>query len=74
MDAKSYNILIAGGGIAGCCAAIALSQRGHRVQIIEKQEVWRFKSSGIFVYANGLVSLDTLGLLDPILRAGFTVP
>jgi 2-polyprenyl-6-methoxyphenol hydroxylase-like FAD-dependent oxidoreductase len=68
------NILIIGGGIAGCCAAISLSQHGHHVQIIEKQDAWRFQSSGIFVYANGLVSLEKLGLLEAILEAGFAVP
>lgn len=73
MTAK-LNILIVGGGIAGCCAAIALSGRGHRVRIVEKQPEWRFQSSGIFVYANGLMSLDALGLLDAVLAAGFTVP
>ncbi|WP_224814728.1 FAD-dependent monooxygenase [Hasllibacter sp. MH4015] len=68
------NILIAGGGIAGCCAAIALTHAGHTVRVIEKQAEWRFQSSGIFVYANGLVSLRKLGLLDDILAAGFPVP
>lgn len=68
------DILIVGGGIAGCSAAIALSDQGHRVQIVEKQSEWRFQSSGIFVYANGLVSLDALGLLDDIVAAGFGVP
>lgn len=71
---QSLNILIIGGGIAGCCAAIALTQKGHRVRIIEKQDAWRFQSSGIFVYANGLVSLARLGLLDEMLSAGFAVP
>ncbi|MCY6379765.1 FAD-dependent oxidoreductase [Hoeflea prorocentri] len=74
MSERSLNILIVGGGIAGCSAAIALSQRGHAVRIVEKQDAWRFQSSGIFVYANGLVSLDELGLLDEILQAGFPVP
>lgn len=68
------DILIVGGGIAGCCAAIALTQIGHRVRIVEKQDAWRFQSSGIFVYANGLESLDKLGLLEDILAAGFSVP
>lgn len=71
---KSLEILIIGGGIAGCCAAIALSDQGHRVKIVEKQTEWRFQSSGIFVYANGLVSLDALGLMDDIVAAGFAVP
>jgi 2-polyprenyl-6-methoxyphenol hydroxylase-like FAD-dependent oxidoreductase len=63
-----------GGGIAGCCAAIALSQTGHRVRIVERQDAWRFQSSGIFVYANGLESLDKLGLLEDVLAVGFPVP
>ena len=71
---RPLDILIVGGGIAGCCAAIALTRTGHRVRIVEKQEAWRFQSSGIFVYANGLESLGKLGLLEDILAAGFPVP
>ena len=71
MPKAPLNILIIGGGIAGCCAAIALTQTGHRVRIVEKQDAWRFQSSGIFVYANGLVSLGKLGLLEEMLAAGF---
>ncbi|MDA0186502.1 MAG: FAD-dependent oxidoreductase [Proteobacteria bacterium] len=74
MQGRPIDILIVGGGIAGCCAAIALSQTGHRVRIVEKQDAWRFQSSGIFVYANGLESLDKLGLLKEVLAAGFPVP
>ena len=71
---KTLDILIVGGGIAGCSAAIALTQQGHRVRVIEKQDAWRFQSSGIFVYSNGLQNLAHLGLLDDILAAGFTIP
>lgn len=67
------NILVVGGGIAGCSAAIALSSQGHRVEIVEKQSEWRFQSSGIFVYANGLVSLEPLGLLNNIVKAGYGI-
>ena len=74
MPQRPLDILIVGGGIAGCCAAIALTQTGHRVRIVEKQEAWRFQSSGIFVYANGLESLGKIGLLQDILAAGFPVP
>lgn len=74
MVQRPLNILIIGGGIAGCCAAIALTQAGHRVRIIEKQDAWRFQSSGIFVYANGLVSLGKMGILNEMLAAGFAVP
>lgn len=68
------DILIIGAGIAGCSAAIALTTAGHRVRVLEKQDAWRFQSSGIFVYSNGLRSLDDLGVLDEILEAGFAIP
>src|SRR5690606_36917558 len=67
------NALIIGAGIAGCSAAIALAQRGVEVTLVEKQSEWRFQSSGIFVYSNGLAALRQLGVLDGILQAGFAV-
>lgn len=73
MPGATLNILIVGGGIAGCSAAIALAEKGHQVHIVEQQNAWRFASSGIFVYANGLVSLDRLGILQGVLAAGFAV-
>ena len=74
MPVRPMQVLIVGAGIAGCCAAISLTQAGHQVSIIEKQDAWRFQSSGIFVYSNGLESLAKLGLLQEILAAGFAVP
>ncbi|PHP66369.1 monooxygenase [Zhengella mangrovi] len=69
-----YSVLIAGAGIAGCAAAIALARAGHAVRVVEKQGEWRFLSSGIFVYSNGLECLRDLGVLDEILDAGFAIP
>jgi 2-polyprenyl-6-methoxyphenol hydroxylase-like FAD-dependent oxidoreductase len=74
MALSPQRILIVGGGIAGCSAGIALASAGHCVRIIEAQTEWRFQSSGIFVYANGLSCLDDLGVLDAILETGFAVP
>lgn len=68
------DIVIIGAGIAGCSAAVALAADGHRVRVLEKQDQWRFQSSGIFVYSNGLESLQDLGVLDDILAAGFAIP
>lgn len=65
--------LIIGAGIAGCCTAAALARRGHLVTLIEKQPVWRFQSSGIFVYSNGLESLRDIGVAEAVLAAGFAV-
>lgn len=67
------HVLIVGGGIAGSALAIALARDGHRVTVLEKQSRWAFQSSGIFIYSNGLVALDQIGVLPDILAAGFVV-
>lgn len=66
-------MLIVGAGIAGCSAAVALAERGVQVTLIEKQAVWRFQSSGIFIYSNGLEALRKVGVLPQILEAGFAI-
>ena len=68
------HALIVGAGIAGCSAAIALAQQGVRVTMVEKQRAWKFQSSGLFIYSNGLRALHAIGVLPPILEAGFAVP
>lgn len=68
------SIIVSGAGIAGCAAAIALAQAGHRVRVLERGAAGTPHSSGIFVYANGLQSLRDLGVLPDILAAGFAVP
>lgn len=73
-DGTRPSVLIVGAGIAGCAAALALAVRGLRVRLIEKQPVWRFQSSGIFVYGNGLQAFAELGVLSQLLAAGFAVP
>ncbi|AEI82783.1 monooxygenase FAD-binding protein (plasmid) [Cupriavidus necator N-1] len=67
------HALVVGGGIAGCSAAIALAQAGVRVTMLEKQQEWRFQSSGIFIYHNGLAALGSLGVLPQILSSGFAI-
>jgi 2-polyprenyl-6-methoxyphenol hydroxylase-like FAD-dependent oxidoreductase len=70
---KVEKLLVVGAGIAGCCAAIALAARGFVVKLIEKQDEWRFQSSGIFVYSNGLAHLHEVGVLDDVLNAGYVI-
>ncbi|QNK68342.1 FAD-dependent oxidoreductase [Variovorax sp. PAMC26660] len=67
------RVLIVGAGIAGCSAAIALADKGMHVMLIEKQAEWRFQSSGIFIYSNGLEALRAVGVLPQILDAGFGI-
>lgn len=70
---RPAHVLIVGAGIAGCSAAIALADRGLRVTLVEKQAEWRFQSSGIFIYSNGLEALRKVGVLPHILAAGFAI-
>ena len=74
MTGQALNIVILGGGIAGCSAAIALTAIGHKVRVLEKQAAWRFQSSGIFVYSNGLRSMQELGVMEDMIAAGFAIP
>ncbi|NTX21300.1 FAD-dependent oxidoreductase [Burkholderia cepacia] len=67
------RVLVVGAGIAGCGVAIALRDRGIDVTLVEKQDQWRFQSSGIFVYGNGLESLCAVGVLPEIIDAGFVI-
>ena len=67
------KVLIVGAGIAGCSAALALAQRGWQVEVIEKQPQWRFRSSGIFVYSNGLDHFRQIGAMQDLVEAGFPI-
>jgi 2-polyprenyl-6-methoxyphenol hydroxylase-like FAD-dependent oxidoreductase len=73
MTAIHHKVLIVGAGIAGCSAAIALADKGMHVTLVEKQAEWRFQSSGIFIYSNGLEALRRVGVLPRILEAGFGI-
>lgn len=68
------TVLICGAGIAGCCAAVALARAGWSVRLIERETAWRFQSSGIFVYSNGLARFHALGAMDDLVEAGFPIP
>lgn len=67
------KVLIVGAGIAGCSAALALARGGWQATVIEKQPEWRFQSSGIFVYSNGLAHFREIGAMDGLVRAGFPI-
>jgi 2-methyl-3-hydroxypyridine 5-carboxylic acid dioxygenase len=65
---------IAGAGFAGLAAAIALAQRGWSVRIHEANTELRELGAGLFVWDNGLATLDALGVLDEVLRSSVAPP
>jgi salicylate hydroxylase len=56
------DILIAGAGLGGLTAALALIQRGHRVRIFEQAVELREVGAGVQLGANGTRLLIALGL------------
>jgi flavin-dependent dehydrogenase len=60
-----YDLIVIGGGPAGCSAAITAAVAGARVLLLERAKFPRHKVCGEFV------SAEALGLLDSLLAASF---
>ncbi len=63
--------LIAGGGIGGLSAAIALGRRGIACEILERSQFAEETGAGIQLGPNAIRALDALGVLDAIEPYGF---
>jgi salicylate hydroxylase len=61
---RSPRILIAGGGIGGLTAALALLKRGFDVDVYEQAPALREVGAGVQLSANGIRVLHELGVLD----------
>lgn len=68
MSASQPRILIAGGGLGGLTAALALLRRGYPVRVLEQASELREVGAGIQLSANANRVLFDLGL-EPALRA-----
>jgi flavin-dependent dehydrogenase len=56
------EVLIVGGGVAGCAAAIALARKGRRVRLIEREPTSRHKVCGEFLSGEALEDLHALSI------------
>jgi flavin-dependent dehydrogenase len=56
------EILILGGGVAGCAAAIQLARKGRSVTLIERERAPRHKVCGEFLSGEALEDLHALGI------------
>ena len=64
---------IAGGGIAGFVAGLALAQKGWRVRIHEGDSRLRMVDEAVYVWENGLRVLAALGTLAPVIADGIRI-
>ena len=56
------EVLILGGGVAGCAASIALARKGRSVTLIERELTPRHKVCGEFLSGEALEDLHALGI------------
>jgi flavin-dependent dehydrogenase len=56
------EVLILGGGVAGCAASIALARKGRSVTLIEREATPRHKVCGEFLSGEALEDLHALGI------------
>ncbi len=56
------EVLILGGGVAGCAASIALARKGRVVTLIERESTPRHKVCGEFLSGEALEDLNALGI------------
>ncbi|HTX77226.1 MAG TPA: NAD(P)/FAD-dependent oxidoreductase [Terracidiphilus sp.] len=57
-----HEVLILGGGVAGCAASIALARNGQSVTLIEREPTPRHKVCGEFLSGEALEDLSALGI------------
>ncbi|GAA1408001.1 FAD-dependent monooxygenase [Kitasatospora putterlickiae] len=56
------HAIVAGGGIGGLATALALANNGHRVTVLERQDVFTEVGAGIQIAPNGFHALNLLGV------------
>lgn len=68
------NLLVAGGGIGGLCAAYSLARGGHRVTVLEQQAAFGEIGAGIQLGPNIFRMFDWLGLTEAIGEVAYFPP
>ncbi len=72
--APSRNIIVAGAGIGGLTASLALAQRGFRVVLVEQADRLQEAGAGIQLSPNASRILNGLGLEEPLRRHAVVPP
>ena len=70
--AEKQHAVIAGAGIGGLAAAVALSRAGWRVSVLERARALEEAGAGIQLAPNATGVLNELGLLDLVMQVATT--
>ena len=73
-DHPQYRILIVGAGLAGLSLARALRQAGVAPQVVEREAGWGVAGTGMYLPANGVRALRTLGLQAAVTARAAPIP
>ncbi|MGH2813874.1 MAG: FAD-dependent monooxygenase, partial [Actinomycetota bacterium] len=68
------RILIVGAGLAGLALARALGHAGLTPELVEREAGWRDAGTGMYLPANGVRALQTLGLAGAVAARGTRIP
>jgi 2-polyprenyl-6-methoxyphenol hydroxylase-like FAD-dependent oxidoreductase len=66
---RAVQVVVAGGGLAGSCAAAALAQRGYHVLIVEPGVTYAKRLAGELLHPPALADLRALGLAGALTDA-----
>jgi 2-polyprenyl-6-methoxyphenol hydroxylase-like FAD-dependent oxidoreductase len=64
--------IVVGGGIGGLATAVALSNRGWRVEVLERAPEFGEVGAGLSVWSNGVRALDALGIGEQVMSRAMT--
>jgi len=70
---ESFDVAVVGAGPAGCAAATVLAEHGHRVALLERSPLPRYRV-GESLIPHCWYPLDRLGLVEKLNQSSFIVP
>jgi 2-polyprenyl-6-methoxyphenol hydroxylase-like FAD-dependent oxidoreductase len=68
-DTTDYDLIIAGGGLAGASLAIAMASAGHRVLVVEREKQFRDRIRGELLQPWGSREAKHLGIYDALIAS-----
>ena len=69
-NVNTYDLVVAGAGIAGASLAVSMARAGYGVLLVEATTEFRDRVRGEFIFPWGVVEAKALGIYDDIVGAG----